>query len=288
MTRLPRLEVAGAKALVTGAAGGMGQHIARGLALRGARVVVADVRAEELAAVVTKIRHGVPGAEIAEYVVDLSDVAATDAFSDWIRAEHPDLQVLVNNAGVALGGRAREVSREDIDWVLTINLLTPVRMTHALLPLLLANGATSGGHAHIVTMSSLFGLMAPPGQAAYSTAKFGLRGFSEALRHELQDEAAPCGVTQVHPGGIATDIARNARGGAGTNLAEEQQGREQFDTFLRFPADKAAELIIEAMIARNPRLLIGADAKALSAVTRLLPRRYWSLLGRGMSITPRS
>lgn len=288
MTWLPPLELTGAKAVVTGAAGGMGQHIARGLARRGARLVVADVRAEELAAVVARIRREVPAAEVAEYVVDLSDVAAADAFTDWIRAEHEDLQVLVNNAGVALGGRVSEVSRDDIDWLLTINLLTPVRMTHALLPVLLANGAASGGHAHIVNLSSLFGLMAPPGQAAYSTAKFGLRGFSEALRHELQDERQPCGITQVHPGGIRTDIARHARVGAGTDPEEEREGREQFDKFLRFPADKAAELIVEAMVARNPRLLIGADAKALSAVTRVLPRRYWSLLGRGMNITPRS
>lgn len=288
MTWLPPLELARAKVVVTGAAGGMGQHLARGLARRGARVVVADVRSAELAGVAEQIRREMPRAEVTEYVVDLSDVAATDGFTNWIRDEHSDLQVLVNNAGVALGGRVSEVSREDIDWLVTINLLTPIRMTHALLPVLLANGAASGGHAHIVNMSSLFGLMAPPGQAAYSTAKFGLRGFSEALRHELQDGRQPCGITQVHPGGIRTDIARQARVGAGTVPDEERDGREQFDRFLRFPAEKAAELIIEAMIRRNPRLLVGVDAKALSAVTRVLPRRYWSLLGRGMNITPRS
>ena len=288
MTWLPPLELARAKVVVTGAAGGMGQHLARGLARRGARVVVADVRSAELAGVAEQIRREMPRAEVTEYVVDLSDVAATDGFTNWIRDEHGDLQVLVNNAGVALGGRVSEVSREDIDWLVTINLLPPVRMTHALLPVLLANGAASGGHAHIVNMSSLFGLMAPPGQAAYSTAKFGLRGFSEALRHELQDGRQPCGITQVHPGGIRTDIARQARVGAGTVPDEERDGREQFDRFLRFPAEKAAELIIEAMIRRNPRLLVGVDAKALSAVTRVLPRRYWSLLGRGMNITPRS
>ena len=288
MTWLPPLELARAKVVVTGAAGGMGQHLARGLARRGARVVVADVRSAELAGVAEQIRREMPRAEVTEYVVDLSDVAATDGFTNWIRDEHGDLQVLVNNAGVALGGRVSEVSREDIDWLVTINLLTPIRMTHALLPVLLANGAASGGHAHIVNMSSLFGLMAPPGQAAYSTAKFGLRGFSEALRHELQDGRQPCGITQVHPGGIRTDIARRARVGAGTVPDEEREGREQFDRFLRFPAEKAAELIIEAMIRRNPRLLVGVDAKALSAVTRVLPRRYWSLLGRGMNITPRS
>lgn len=285
-TWLPPLQIAGAKAVVTGAAGGMGEHLARGLARRGASLVVADLRREELLRVRDRIRRESPGVEVFDYIVDLSDVAATDAFTSWIAAEHGDLRILVNNAGVALGGRVAQVSREDIDWLLTINLLTPVRMTHALLPLLLTNGARHGGQAHIVTMSSLFGLMAPPGQAAYATAKFGLRGFSESLRHELQDETQPCGLTHVHPGGIRTDIANHARVGAGTDPVEEAQGREAFDKFLRFPADRAAELIIEAMIERNPRLLIGTDAKALSFVTRVLPRRYWSLLGRGMSIAP--
>ena len=288
MSGLPRLEVRAATAVVTGAAGGMGEHLARGLARRGASVVAVDVRAEALSSVCETIRRESPGAEVNEYVCDLADVAAADALTEWIRAEHGDLRILINNAGVALGGRVTEVSREDIDWLLTINLLTPVRMTHALLPLLLENGAAHGGHAHIVNMSSLFGIIAPPGQAAYSTAKFGLRGFSEVLRHELADQGAPCGITQVHPGGIATRIAKDARVGAGADPEEERQGREAFDKFLRFPADKAAELIIEAMIARNPLLLIGADAKALAGFTRLAPKRYWSLLGRAMNLTPRS
>ncbi|MDO5503504.1 MAG: SDR family NAD(P)-dependent oxidoreductase [Actinomycetia bacterium] len=280
MTWLPPLELAGAKAVVTGAAGGMGEHIARGLARRGAHVVAADVRADLLEDVCETIRQESPGVEVVSYAVDLSDVAATDDFIDWIRVEHSDIRILINNAGVALGGRVTEVSREDIDWLLTVNLLTPVRTTHALLPLLLDNGAAHGGHAHIVTMSSLFGLVGPPGQAAYSTSKFGLRGFSEVLRHELADERAPCGITQVHPGGIRTDIANHARVGAGTDPDEEREGREQFQKLLRFPADKAAELIIKAMIERNPRLLIGADAKALAGISRVLPKRYWSLMGR--------
>lgn len=287
MPWLPPLDLVGATALVTGAAGGMGAHLARGLARRGAVVVAADVRREQLLEVCATIREESPGAIVSDYVVDLSDAAAADELTAWVAAEHADLRVLVNNAGVALGGRLTEVSREDLDWLLTVNLLTPVRMTHALLPLLLANGAATGGHAHIVTVSSLFGLMAPPGQSAYSTSKFGLRGFSESLRHELAEQKAPCGITQVHPGGIRTDIARNARVGAGTDAQEERAAREGFDAMLRFPADRAAELIIEAMIARNPRLLIGADAKILATVTRALPQRYWSLLQRGVHLARR-
>jgi NAD(P)-dependent dehydrogenase (short-subunit alcohol dehydrogenase family) len=287
MRWLPPLDPAGATAVVTGAAGGMGEHLARGLARRGASVVIVDVRPEPLVAVRDAIRAESPGVSVHDYVVDLADAGAADDFTRWVATEHADVRILVNNAGVALGGRLREVGRDDLDWLLTVNLLTPVRMTHALLPLLLANGAASGGQAHIVTMSSLFGIIAPPGQTAYSTSKFGLRGFSEALRHELQADRAPCGITQVHPGGIRTDIARNARVGAGTAPEEERAGREGFDRLLRFPADRAAELIIEAMITRNPRLLVGADAKALAGLSRVLPRRYWSLLQRGMDVATR-
>jgi NAD(P)-dependent dehydrogenase (short-subunit alcohol dehydrogenase family) len=287
MRWLPPLEPAGATAVVTGAAGGMGEHLARGLARRGASVVIADVRREPLQAVRDTIRAESPDVAVHDYVVDLADTAAADAFTEWVAGEHPDLRILVNNAGAALGGRLHEVGRDDLDWLLTVNLLTPVRMTHALLPLLLANGASSGGNAHIVTLSSLFGIIAPPGQTAYSTSKFGLRGFSESLRHELQAEKAPCGLTQVHPGGIRTDIARNARVGSGTDPEEERVAREGFDRMLRFPADRAAELIIDAMVARNPRLLIGTDAKAVAGLTRLMPRRYWSLLQRGMDVATR-
>ena len=287
MRWLPPLDLTGAKAVVTGAAGGMGEHLARGLARRGASVVAADVRREPLLEVCDTIRRENPGTTVHDYVVDLSDSGAADAFTAWVVTEHSDVRVLVNNAGVALGGRLAEVGRDDLDWLLTVNLLTPVRMTHALLPLLLRNGAASGGHAHIVNLSSLFGIVAPPGQTAYSTSKFGLRGFSESLRHELQEQRAPCGVTQVHPGGIRTDIARHARVGAGADPDEEREGRERFDRALRFPADRAAELILEAMVERNPRLLIGADAKALAALTRVLPRRYWSLLQRGVDLSSR-
>lgn len=284
MRHLPTLRLEGATAVVTGAAGGMGEHLARGLARRGASVIAADVRREPLIRVCESIREESPEVAVYDYVVDLADTAAADSFTDWVRSEHPEVRVLVNNAGVALGGHLSEVSREDVDWLLTVNLLTPVRMTHALLPLLLANGAASDGHAHIVMMSSLFGLVAPPGQSAYSTSKFGLRGFSEGLRHELAETRALCGITQVHPGGIRTDIARHARVGSGADPEQERQGREAFERLLRFPADRAAELVIEAMVARNPRLLIGADAKVLQALARVAPTRYWSVLSRGMSL----
>lgn len=187
--------------------------------------------------------------------------------------------MLFNNAGVAVGGRFVDVSAQDFDWLLEINLLVPIRLTRALLPLMLGNG-----EGQVVNTSSLFGLIGPPGQCAYSTSKFGLRGFSESLRSELEAEGRPVGVTSVHPGGIRTGIARNARIPEGVDRQEAEEGVRDFDKVLRYPADRAAEEIIEAAIARRPRLLIGNDARALDAVARVLPGRYWSLMGRAMSL----
>lgn len=275
----PDLVVAGGTAVVTGAAGGMGEHLAKGLARRGADLVVLDRDAAGLERVVAEIGRETPGAWVTPFVVDLSERAAADAAIARIRDEHAGVTMLFNNAGVAVGGRFVDVSAQDFDWLLEINLLVPIRFTRALLPLMLANG-----QGQVVNTSSLFGLIGPPGQSAYSTSKFGLRGFSESLRSELEAEDQPVGVTSVHPGGIRTGIARNARIAAGTGPDESERGRAAFDKVLRYPADRAAEEIIEAAIARRPRLLIGNDARALDAVARLLPARYWSLMGRGMAL----
>lgn len=278
MTR-PELVVAGGTALVTGAAGGMGEHIARGLARRGGDLVVLDRDAEGLARVVAELGRETPGASVASHVVDLADRAQADAVIARIRDAHPGVTMIVNNAGVAVGGRFTQVDAEDFDWLLEINLLVPIRFTRALLPLMLANG-----QGQVVNLSSLFGLVGPPGQTAYSTSKYGLRGFSEALRSELEEEGRPVGVTVVHPGGIRTNIAANARVGSGTDPQEAAQGKADFAKVLRYPADKAAEEIIEAAVARRPRLLIGNDAKGLDVLARATPGRYWSLMGRAMAL----
>lgn len=277
--RRPELVVAGGTAVVTGAAGGMGEHIAKGLARRGADLVLLDRDAAGLDRVVADIGRETPGAGVTPFVVDLADRAATDEVIAAIAADHADVTMLFNNAGVAVGGRFGQVSADDFDWLLEINLLAPIRFIRALLPLMLANG-----QGQVVNTSSLFGLVGPPGQSAYCTSKFGLRGFSESLRSELEAEAAPVGVTVVHPGGIRTNIAVNARVAEGVDPEEAERNKRAFAKMLSYPADRAAEEIVDAAIARAPRLLIGKDAKALDKLARLTPSRYWSLMGRAMAL----
>jgi NAD(P)-dependent dehydrogenase (short-subunit alcohol dehydrogenase family) len=151
---------------------------------------------------------------------------------------------------------------------MAINFSAPVRLTHHLLPAMAPGG-------HIVNVSSLFGLVGPKGQTAYSASKFALRGFTEALRNELLPRGI--GTTTVHPGGIRTNIARNARIGGALTDVDVERAKDDFDKLLTFPAAKAAELMLEAVKARRPRLLIGLSAKVPDVVARVAPMSFGTL-----------
>lgn len=189
--------------------------------------------------------------------------------------DHGRVDVLVNNAGVALGGTFQETSVDEFDWLIAINFQGVVRMTRAFLPLLEASD-----QAQLVNLSSLFGLIAPPGEVAYSASKFAVRGFSEALRKELELAGSSVGVTVVHPGGVKTSIAHNARRATGEN-DEDQARRAELEKYLRLSPERAGEIIVEAVARRRPRVLVGADAKFMSLIERILPVSYWSLIRRG-------
>ncbi|MCF6743804.1 SDR family NAD(P)-dependent oxidoreductase [Blastococcus sp. KM273128] len=264
---------AGGTAVVTGAAGGIGEALAEELAGRGSHLVLLDRDADRLAAVADRIRAAHPDLRVATHVVDLADDEATARVAAALVAEHPETTLLVNNAGVALGGRFDQVGLDDVEWLLAVNLRAVVRLTHTLLPVL----KTHPG-AHVVNVSSVFGIFAPAGQVAYATSKFAVRGFSEALRHELADDGI--GVTVVHPGGIRTRIAESARTGAGVPVEEYEKGREQFSKLLRIPPEVAAAQIAAAVERRRPRLLIGWTAKVPDVLVRLLPGSYWRLIAR--------
>jgi short-subunit dehydrogenase len=259
-----RYRFAGGTAVVTGAASGIGAALAAGLAARSSDLVLLDRDGAGLAAVADEVRATRPDVRVATHVVDLADAAATVAAGQALCAAHPETTLLVNNAGVALAGRFDQVSAEQFDAVLAVNFHAVVTLTRALLPVLTAHPGS-----HLVTISSVFGIVAPAGQAAYCASKFAVRGFTEAMRAELAP--AGVGVTCVHPGGVRTGIARNAVVGAGLPAADWVAGSAQFDRLLTRDPAMAAETILRGVHRRRPRVLVGPDAVALDALARLLP-----------------
>jgi short-subunit dehydrogenase len=261
----------GGVAVVTGAASGIGAALARGLAAKACNLALADRDAAGLAKSAAAARE--KGVKVSEHVLDVADAKAIGTLPDQVLAQHGRINVLINNAGVALGGTFAQTDLADFEWLMNINSWGVVRMTHAFLPYLQREQA-----AHIVNISSIFGIIAPPGQTAYCASKFGVRGFSESLRHEFQDSSI--GVTVVHPGGVRTQIAENARNPKGINSDEVARRRERARQMLTLSPDIAAATIIEGIETRAPRVLIGSDAKRITLIQRLFPVRYWNIIRR--------
>ncbi|MDF9718024.1 SDR family NAD(P)-dependent oxidoreductase [Nocardioides sp. ChNu-153] len=270
---LPRFPFTGAAVVLTGAASGMGEHMALQLAERGADLVLVDRDAERLADVAGRIRAGHPGVAVHTEVADLADVDAIPALAERVLAVQPRPTLLVNNAGIAAGGRFTDLSAAEFDTVMAINFRAPVALTRALLPALLG---TPG--SHVVNVSSLFGLIALPGQSAYSASKFALRGFSEVLRAELAPQQV--GVTTVHPGGIRTRIAETALVAASASPDQARRGKESFAKLLTFPADVAARQILDGVERRRVRVLIGLSAKVPDLLARVTPTGYVAVMDR--------
>ena len=270
------LKLAGRTAVVTGAAGGIGRGIALALARRGCHLALADIDEQALTRTAAEIadQEAARPLRVSHHHLDVSNRAAVAAFPAQVMAAHGAVDILVNNAGVALGGTFLEVAESDFDWLVGINFWGVVQMTRAFLPLL-----SNSEEARIVNVSSLFGLIAPPGQTAYAASKFAVRGFSESLRQELADTRI--GVTVVHPGGIATSIAKNARMPASLSADEAAKRRTFFDSFLTMPPETAGEIIVRGVEQRKARILVGSDAKYAALVERLMPVNYWKWLGRG-------
>jgi short-subunit dehydrogenase len=263
----------GGTAVVTGAASGIGEALSAELADRRSHLVLVDRDADRLGGVADRLRRDHPALTVVTHVADLSDDAQTASLADTLATEHPETTLLVNNAGVALGGRFDQVTLEEFDWVMAVNFRAVVRLTHAMLPALKAHPGS-----HLVNVSSVFGIFAPAGQAAYAASKFAVRGFSESVRHELAENGV--GVTVVHPGGIKTRIAESARTGSGVSVEEYEQGRKQFAKLLSMPPEDAASQIMAAIEKRRPRLLIGWSAKVPDVLVRLMPGSYWKLIAR--------
>lgn len=253
-------------AVITGAASGIGRALALRLAEeRIAGIAISDVNENglnETAQIIEKL--GVP---VSAHLVDVSKLAEVERFKTEVLGKHGRVTHLVNNAGVGLLGTFEQISLEDFEWLMSINFWGVVYGTKVFLPVL-----KEQERAHIINISSVFGLVAPPEQTAYCSSKFAVRGFTESLRHELEDTNVR--VSSVHPGGIKTDIARNSRLGANTPEEYKNQGVKFFDKVAQTSAEQAAEVIVRGIKAENPRILIGKDAHAINYVSRLFPKKY--------------
>jgi short-subunit dehydrogenase len=262
----------GGVAVVTGAASGIGAALAGNLAARGMNLALADRNPAGLAATAARARAA--GVKVSEHVLDVADTEALAALPDAVLADHGRVTLLVNNAGVALIGTFEESSQADFAWVMDINFWAPVRLTRAFLYALRREPA-----AHIVNLSSIFGIIAPPGNAAYSASKFALRGFSEALRHELLGSNVT--LTVVHPGGIRTAIAETARISQAIDPEKARAATAEFTKLLKTSPEDAAEQIARAVVKRSGRLLIGGDARMIDRIQRIFPATYWKRIARG-------
>ncbi|HEX7565560.1 MAG TPA: SDR family NAD(P)-dependent oxidoreductase [Bradyrhizobium sp.] len=267
--------IRGAAAAITGAASGIGRALALELAARGCDLALADRDDAGLATLAAEIARSHPQ-KVTVHRVDVGEPGQIEEFAQAAIADHPGLNIVINNAGVALMGQFNEIDQAQMDWLMNINFWGVVHGTRAFLPHL-------GGQreAHIVNLSSIFGIIAPPGQTAYAAAKFAVRGFSEALRHELALAASPVRLSVVHPGGVATNIARNSRTGSGmTDNERRAQSIERFDAVAKTTPKDAALRIIKGIEKNQPRILIGNDARMMDLVQRFRPATYWAVLTR--------
>jgi NAD(P)-dependent dehydrogenase (short-subunit alcohol dehydrogenase family) len=256
-------------AVITGAGSGIGRATALALARRGCHVALADISQDTLVQTAELARTF--GARVSCHRLDVADRDAVRALPGNVHAAHGRIDLLVNNAGVALGGTFEQVSEENFEWLMDINFYGVVRMTRAFLPYL-----HTSDDARIVNLSSLYGLVSPAGQTAYSASKFAVRGFSNALRHELEDSSVA--VTVVHPGGVATSIAKSARAPGDAPAEEIARQKAQAQKMLRMHPDKAGEIIVRGIERRQPRILVGNDARIVSMLERITPVHYWRVL----------
>ncbi len=252
--------------VITGAGSGIGRALALDLARRGSLLALSDVDEAGLAETVTLAT----AAGAAKVRSDRLDVADRDAFSRYaldVVEDFGRVNVVINNAGVALAGDLTDLEYTDMDWLMGVNFWGVVHGTKEFLPHLIASG-----DGHVVNISSLFGLISIPGQSLYNASKYAVRGMSEALRTEMLVAGHPVGVTVVHPGGIKTAIARNAR----VSAKEDQAATAQlFDKKLaRMAPERAAEIIVKGILKDKARVLVGIDAHALHTFGKLTGSRY--------------
>ncbi len=261
-------------AAVTGAGSGIGRALALRLAAEGCHLALADRDERGLAETADLLAaHPV---RVTTTVLDVADEAAVYAWADQVVADHGRVNLIVNNAGVALSGTVASLSLEDYRWILDINVWGVIYGTKAFLPHLEASG-----EGHVVNISSVFGLTAQPLMSGYNASKYAVRGFTESLRQDLELTGSCVSATCVHPGGIKTNIARAARMDASTSAAtghSDEKSAAEFERTFITTADSAAKQIVRGVVRNRRRVLVGPDAKAYDVLVRVAPTGYQRLI----------
>lgn len=268
-------------AAITGGGSGMGRELAIHLAKMGCHVALSDIDPEQLAA--TKQLLTNYDVNVTMTVLDVSDHKAVESWADSVMSDHGKVNFIFNNAGVALYSTVEGSSISELEWVMNINFWGVVYGTKAFLPLIKNSVKQSqfGEHGHIINISSLFGLTAQPSQSAYNSSKFAVRGFTESLRQELNIQNCGVSATCIHPGGIKTNIANSARGNESIHdigMSTGPKAIRSFNKFLKFDANEAAWIILQAAATNQQRCLIGNDAKIIDAIQRVFPSHYSQVL----------
>jgi NAD(P)-dependent dehydrogenase (short-subunit alcohol dehydrogenase family) len=261
--------------VITGAGSGIGRALAREAAWRGAVLAISDVDTAGLEETARLVREAT-GQEVRVDKLDVRDREAWAGYAASLVEQHGRVNVVVNNAGVALSGHLTEVTWEQFDQVMEVDFDGVLNGTKTFLPHLIASG-----DGYLVNISSLFGLMAVPGQAAYNAAKFGVRGLTEAVRQEMKVASHPVRVSCVHPGGIRTAIARNAA--AADGIDQRASARFFDDKLARTSAEDAARTILDGMLADRARILVGRDAHLLDKLVRITGAGYQRLVTATMA-----
>jgi len=257
--------------VVTGAGSGIGRALAQQLAEAGAALALADIDEPGLTQTVESLKS--KRTLLTTHLVDVAEEESVSAFAEDVGIRHGRVTLLINNAGVSLHGDFEEISLDDFRWLMNINFWGTVYGVKYFLPMLRRER-----RAHIVNLSSIFGLVAPAGQVPYAASKFAVRGFTEALRHEL--EGSTVAISCVHPGGIRTPIARHSRLGAAVSPSKRDDNIARFDRLAQTPPEAAAARILRGVERREPRILIGGDAYQIDILQRLRPASYWKALSR--------
>jgi len=258
--------------VITGAGSGIGRALAQNLGRRGARLALSDVHETNLAQTAELVERA-GGKQVHTALLDTADRDAFARYALDVMQHFGCVNVVVNNAGVALAGDILDLDYADMDWIIGVNFWGVVHGTKEFLPHLIASG-----DGHLVNISSLFGLISMPGQTMYNASKYAVRGMTESVREEMLIAGHPVGVTAVHPGGIKTSIARSSR----VSAKEDQAATAKFfdEKLAKMTPERAAEVIVRGIEQRKPRVLVGLDAHVLHTIGKVTGARYQDLFAR--------